>query len=477
MEAHLADGTVLQFPDETPPDVVQRVVKQHLGVEQEQPKSGYGASDALAPWDALLHVGSGALAGPVSGLAGLAASVIPGMDAANTVRSVQEGMTYQPRTKLGGQLANASDTVLGLVPKAGDWVGQKATDASSAMGLPAPVSAAVGTGANVLTQSIPAILGSKGSAALRESAVRNAKENSVKNATMRESVDAGYTIPISELAQGELGKTVARGLESFGGKTAIQQDASTMNNKVVTDAMRKDIGIPEKGQITADELDAVKQPHFYKYEQAGGVSPTAAEALDLWRKANAEAKRQRLYYRKSFDPKADDAAKAAQADAENYMSVIENEARRSGKPELVAELKNARVELGKIGTVENALNESTGIGSANSLRKAQDRGVPIKGGMEQAANFSRAFKNKLTQDEVVQPGVSKADAMLSTAASILKGPKGLALTGVPFIARKLLLARALQQTMKPPTNINPILPAEQMKRAALISALQQQGSN
>lgn len=46
IEAELHDGTVLEFPDGTDPSVVQRVVKQHLGVSE--PQTGYDRAAAHA---------------------------------------------------------------------------------------------------------------------------------------------------------------------------------------------------------------------------------------------------------------------------------------------------------------------------------------------------------------------------------------------------------------------------------------------
>lgn len=437
---------------------------QPVALPQTQQDNGFSKSDLLAPWDAGLHFATGMAAAPVAGLAG----ILSGGNA-NVVHGVQNAMTYQPRTRLGGELSGIAAKPFELLAEGGDAVGQRVSDATN--------SPALGAGANTLVQSIPSILGSKGAAALRNSNISRLSENAVKNKTMRDSVNAGFKIPPSELAQTEPAKAIYRSIESFGGKEAMGQTASVMNNKTVNNLVRNDIGIKGKGQISEAELDAAKQPHFDIYEEAGNISQTAKEAKELWRRANFEEKRQRLFYKKSADPKAADAADAAKIDAETYMAVIENEANIAGRPDLVQNLKKARVELGKIGTVENALNEATGEVSANSLKKAKDRGLPLKGGMKQSADFSQAFKNKYTQDAVVQPGVSKMDAMVAALVTALKGTKGLALTGVPYAVRRALLSDAVQNAAKPPANLSPIGFAEQMKRAALVSALQQSQQN
>lgn len=439
---------------------------EHLSDEElakiagPEPKQPYSAWDALAPWDALLHTATGALGGVAGGLRGITS----GGDQ-EAMKESSDFLTYQPRTRLGQEMTDISEKVLGLPARAADAVAGPVAEKGY------PLTA---TALNVGIQALPALAGSKGTAALRESAAGSAAKNAVKNATMRRAVDADYRIPPSELAQSAPAKAVLGTLEGFGGKAALQQDASVLNNQVILKGLRKDLGIGGEGQISEAELDHIKDPHFKVYEEAGNVSPEARAAKEQWRKENYEAKRQNAYFRASKNPAAEDAAKAAQSEAARQMSIIEQEALKAGKPDLVSRLRASRIALGKIGTVEQALNEATGEASASSLKKAQDRGVPLTGNMAQAAEVSRAFQNKLTQPNVIQPGVSKLDAAAAAAAAALKGPKWLAVSGMPYLTRKLLLSKALQKTVRPAENIEPIAAQEQLRRAAVIAALQKQ---
>jgi len=417
--------------------------------------------------DAAGHFLSGMVAAPAAGIAGLASTVIPGVDSSDVVKAVQDKLTYEPKTKSGQEITQMVETPF---RKLGEW-----SDAAGGVVTDKTGSPALGAVVNTGVQMLPSIVFGKGAGMLRNSAAENAAANSVKNATMRKAVESGYRIPPSELAQSAPAKAAMEILEGAGGKVAMQQTASILNNKTLVNAVRKDIGIPGEGQISAEELADAKQPHFDVYDEAGNVSPRAQAAKEAWRKANYEEKRQRNYYRRSGDPKAEDAADAAKADASAQMQTIESEAVAAGKPDLVQRLRDARVALGKIGTVERALNETTGEVSASSLKSAKDAGVPLQGGMLQGANLSKAFKNKLTQPGVIQPGVSKLDAVLGAAAAIAKGPKGVALTGIPYAVRRTLLSKPVQKMMAPPEKIEPMSNIEQLKRAAILSALQQSG--
>jgi hypothetical protein len=192
--------------------------------------------------------------------------------------------------------------------------------------------------------------------------------------------------------------------------------------------------------------------------------------VEGWRDANAEAKLQRAYYQRSAVPEAARAVDAAEARAAAYVRVIEREAVAAGRPDLAAQLRASRVELGRIGTVERALNESTGNVNAQALRQAQDRGVPLTGEMARAANVSRAFRGRVTQPPpAVAPNQMNAAAIMAA----LGGPKALAWTGLPWATRKVLLSSPVQ-AMARPARVRPLSSADELRRAAIISALQQE---
>jgi hypothetical protein len=469
------EGAVHEFPDDFTDAEVQAALSGAAAApaspQQAAPSAPFKALfSPVARGEAGLQMLSGMGSGILSGLAGMARGQTGTQDdAADTVRAVQEKLTYQPRTKAGSDLAAALAQVLAVPAEVANVAGERATDATG--------SPEVGVAANVGVQAIPALLGSKGAAMRRQSIAKRDAPTAVFDATKRELVDAGAVIPPSELVQSAPAKATLGVLESIGGKAGMQQSASKRNIAVLGDEVRKDIGLKGKGQISADDLDLAKEPHFKVYEDAAGVSQQAAEAVKAWRQANYEAKRQNAYFRASKNPAAEDAAKAAQQEAVNQMAVIEAEAVKAGKPELAGSLKQARVELGKIGTVEAALNEATGELSAASLKRAQDRGVPLKGGMATMAKMSRAFGNKLTQPNVMQPGVNQLQPMAAATIAALRGNvRDLGLLGVPPLVRSVLLSRPVQQMAKPGRTPPPLSNLSQAQRAAIIAALQQQGA-
>lgn len=98
-----------------------------------------------AATEPLLSLASGSLALPISGLAGIAS----GGDA-DVIKSVQEGLTYQPRTTGGQNAMSVVGYPFEKLAQAGNYLGEQTTDIT---GLPA-----LGAAANTATQVLPTVL-------------------------------------------------------------------------------------------------------------------------------------------------------------------------------------------------------------------------------------------------------------------------------------------------------------------------------
>lgn len=101
---------------------------------------------------------SGAIAQPIAGLAGLSTAATRALglskdDPAAVTKWVQDHMTYQPQTESGQDQAAAVGKVVGKIPEAADWAGQRVSDATG--------SPAAGAATNTLVQALPMALGAK----------------------------------------------------------------------------------------------------------------------------------------------------------------------------------------------------------------------------------------------------------------------------------------------------------------------------
>lgn len=153
IQAQLADGRVLEFPDGTDPAVIQQSVKNMLAQQPataEQPQGGMFAQAAQQPvtpeaqqqaqamgggfapqiLEPAATIATGALAEPISGIAGIGTTLVQGPEAGQrAIEATQEALTYQPRTEAGraglqavGEAIEPIAEVVAPIPKAmGDF--------------------------------------------------------------------------------------------------------------------------------------------------------------------------------------------------------------------------------------------------------------------------------------------------------------------------------------------------------------------
>lgn len=118
----------------------------------EPPKAAGGAANLLTGPDAMAAFGSGMVAAPLSGLAGVAGAVLPGPEGqgADWQRRLAETLSFKPRTQGGELLTKAAAVPFDLLHKGAVALGQKAQDAGASPG----VATAVQTGAELLPQAL-----------------------------------------------------------------------------------------------------------------------------------------------------------------------------------------------------------------------------------------------------------------------------------------------------------------------------------
>lgn len=154
IEAQLPDGTVLEFPDGTSQDVVQRVVRQRLGVQQQaaaptepQPRSFQGLRDLAG--------------GAVRGAGSIGATILAPMDMLNSAlsgRPIMEG-NRQRRADIDAGLTS----LIGSDPSSATYQGGKlAGELAGSMGAGGAVASA---GARVLPKALAQALRTGGAGA------------------------------------------------------------------------------------------------------------------------------------------------------------------------------------------------------------------------------------------------------------------------------------------------------------------------
>ena len=421
------------------------------GVPAAQPQSNQARpffempnskADLLGPLESGLHIASGVAGQVVGGLAGIGSTVsnlIHGQslpdsvaNAGNTVSSVQNAMTYEPRTALGHDITNVVQYPFQKLNDAAQYAGGKVTDWT---GSPA-LGTAVNTGINML----PMMLGGKGSF---ESPVAADFAGSLPD-PVANARGLGLKLTPTQ-AQGSI---LSRVGESLASHAKLERDISRQNATAVDAAAAREVGI--NGPVTADSLNAAKAPHNAVYDELsslgsiptddlyrqalGGITnPGAASfpdatpsAIDSLRASHdvpsfdaGDAVQRVRTLRNSasqnikapYDPERQALGYAQKNVANALESQIERHLQNASDPNnidpnnsnpldpsLISRFQNARQSLAKIHSVEDALKAGKGQAvSALNLAKQNAKGVPLSGNLktiaQSAENFPRAFQD------------------------------------------------------------------------------------
>lgn len=386
----------------------------------------------------------------------------------------QDASLMQTGAGMAGNIAGnlAGAIPLALTPGANTATG--ATLMGSALGLNQPVgtkdsralntvlSGGLGyTGYQVGAKAVPGAINWAKSKVAGKAAEKTA--NVARDATIAQAREAGYVLPPSEVKAGPISNL----LERWAGKASVGQQASIKNQQVTNKLVRETLGLPKDTPITPETLTPVKQAAWSVYDQVRNLGTLSAD--DGYRSALAKIGQDFNKVAKEFpelgNSSIDDMIKGLSKDSMSSDGVIEaikvlrhqartnqsalnmNPAAKSlGKAQgaaadaledlidrniqlnqeiapnasivnLLKDFRNARVTLGKVGTVERAMVESTGDVSAKKLAAELAKGKPLSGEMRTAAKFAQAFPRLAQQNVNPVPGGSPLDAMAAIGTS------------------------------------------------------------
>jgi hypothetical protein len=483
---------------------IRRMRTQPQAAPKQEP-SLLASHPLVATADTVAALGSGAVAAPVAGLAGVVQGIknmiSPGMPAGDRVRQVQEALSYQPRTEGGQAATGAIAAPFEALAGVADTAGGAVTDAT---GLPA-----AGAAVNTAIQAVPALIAGPGgraavgpvnarAARIQAEAAAARSRNAPRDQTLAAGQAEGYVVPPSAVNP----SFVNRRIESLAGKDALKQEASIRNQEVTNRIARREVGLQPDDPITPATLDAVRDRVAQPYREVAALPPIAntnplagqfnvprnsvnpAADLEALRNARHEAQTQFRFYDRSADPEALRRGNRAWTEAQRLERNLELAAIQAGRPELVPQLRAARQQIARTYDVERALNVGDGNVDARTLGRLLDRGKPMTGGLATTGRFAEAFGPYVREAGAVPtPGVSKvgplAAGLMGVGGATAMGPAGAALSGLPLLshpARGLVLSPTYQQLRAQPAYANPMTftPDQATTLSALLAAMQAQ---
>lgn len=271
----MPDGTQVQMPDNPDPALLSRLKAFQTAKNAPQPsavdnllssaKNLYGSY--LEPAAAMA---SGAIAKPVSDLAGLGAVANHALglsdDDPDAIKAAtQTALTYRPRTDAGKSAMGVLGKVGDVIGKGAAAIGQSGADDARLLGANQGVQDVVRSGATEFANQVPNLLGTK-LPEIGASKVAKAGEDAIASAPyqaqVKQATDAGYHVAPTDVSGAPVGST----LVGVAGKDQLNKVLSLHNQKVTNSIAKHEVGIDPGAQFDHAALDSAATRAGEAYE-------------------------------------------------------------------------------------------------------------------------------------------------------------------------------------------------------------------
>lgn len=237
----------------------------------------------MAPIGAFDQLATGAIAQPISGLAGLAdiplhALGITDTSPADTVTNVQNALTYRPNNPYAQQMMRDISYLPGKVASAADYAGGQLSNALGG-GTFGNVS---GAGLSTAIQALPMLLGAKMPGGVEAPELPNLANVAIKNTPAAEAHTAGALLVPSEAGS----NPVLTSIEGLTNSSRLKASASAINQTKFTDRLvhmdLEDMGLPANAKMLPQTLKGLRETQGAPYEEIKklGDIKTDANYLD-----------------------------------------------------------------------------------------------------------------------------------------------------------------------------------------------------
>lgn len=290
---------------------------------------------------------------------------------------------------------------------------------------------------------------------------------------------AGYSFPTSQSNPGFINSTLEGGIA---GKAATERSASLKNQPVTNRIAKQDLGFPQERPLTVAGLAEYRQQQAQPYREIAAMSPQARQMLEDLQQTRADATAQFRFHARNADPATLREARALRQRAEGLETQFEQMAQQAGRPQLIDQLRQARVNIAKAHGYEAALDDVTGNVDARILASQFDKGAPMTGGSAEIARAANVYGPSMRLPENVgpNPGLSMFDyltALGSVGGAVgTQNPAFMAGAALPLVrpaVRSGILSSPYQATMGRP-NINPLGRDDALLLGILSGSAQQQ---
>lgn len=474
-----------------------------------------GANNLFGIGEAALNLGSGLVAktaGDVAGLGTIAGSALglTKKDPRQVQEDVTKGLTYEPRSTLGKNVAEYNP--LALIGKGVGAVANAAGDAIGGGQAGDTLRGAAGNLTREALQQAPGFIapGLKKPIAARvasqEAALAAEKAaNAPKDAAISAAREKGYVLPPG--VAGNAGP-LASFFQGVAGSTKLDYGASFKNQKVTNNLVKKELGLPGEKALSVEALDDLRTKYSKPYEDVKKAVPTLRTTPEFKQalqnpdsKFSAARKEFPEYFKsaeidklvkdlskdkfssqaaieiqkklrydgnanmKAFDKPSQQALGEAQLNAAKAIDDLIDQnlnmqappGVKNFQPKLSTNLAEARKKIAQSYAVQGALNGDTGNISAQKLGRLWEKQGTLTGGLKDVGETYNAFQKQLRDVDklpaTASEGVSNLDVAKSTGLAAL-GHGALGAAAIPLRAavKPILLSDWYQQlNVKPPS--------------------------
>lgn len=455
--------------------------------------SGIAKNAIGAVVEPVMSMASGAVAKPasdVAGLTGLTSELISpkGGSPTDFKASVQDRMTYQPKTQWGHNVNEYNP--IALAGKAVNWLGDRGRELVGGGQGGDTARGAAGNLVGGLIEEAPAVLSAKGGKMAKESlpgkqaALDVSKgENAGVDATRMKAQANGYITP----PEGGL-KGAAAGLA---GKAKVDKWLSAKNAENAQRTFAQELKLPEGTALTSDALDLRKQDAYSRYDQLVQQAGPKLPPTPAFRTAMQDSLKQ-IEEKIAFEPQTYKGLRPAAALLRSWAKKTDfptdrtlqaiKDLRKQAKSDFIggkgemgtarlgvatqlenlfeshlsqgpgiqlSDFKAARADLAKINFIERVTNPETGavdLAKVGNLANTKAYKGALTGALKDAAEFSNTYRKAAQKNVEAPPSLSVFDGLFA-AGAVAGGHPFLALgelagrTAVPYAATKGLLQK------------------------------------
>lgn len=267
-------------------------------------------------------------------------------------------------------------------------------------------------------------------ASAAQNAVRTAEQqqaaNVVKDKIWQDARSAGFVAPKSAVSP----TATTTALEGFAGKTATTEKAMVKNQETTNNLIRQEFGISKDTPLSSELFEKLRADAGRAYDDVQSLPLQQIDVLnpntglmqpkqfnpkqmvaDL-RQARSDARSNWTAFKKNGNPEFQQKANAAENEATRLENELDKVVSQSGQPELMANLRQARVEIAKLHQVENSFNPSSqNVDPAYFARLAQ-KGAPLTGNLKIIGDFANQFPRYVKEtSKLASPGSSSVNSL------------------------------------------------------------------